>query len=237
MWRALNWELYCLVECDVDFIQVYQIWTPDHQGEFPKVGAPPRNEVVLGRAGYARNSRCQGLDLGMNESVSILETERLVLRELCSDDAGFILRLVNEPAWLRFIGDKGIKTLEDARSYILKGPVEMYARHGFGLWLVELKEGSIAVGICGLIKRESLEDIDLGFAFIPDYWRRGYAFESAKAVMVYGKEKLRLKRIVAVMSPDNYASGRLLEKLGFHFERMVRLSDDAPEVKLYAVAV
>jgi RimJ/RimL family protein N-acetyltransferase len=169
--------------------------------------------------------------------LKIFETERLVLRELCIDDAVFILQLVNEPSWLRFIGDKGIKTLEAARNYILKGPVEMYARLGFGLWLVELKEGSIPVGICGLIKRESLKDIDIGFAFLPAYWRRGYAFESASAAMAYGKKALELKRIVAVMSPDNYASDRLLEKLGFRFERMVRLPGDAPEIRLYAAAV
>ncbi len=169
--------------------------------------------------------------------MNVLETERLVLRELCADDAVFILQLVNEPSWLRFIGDKGIKTLEAARNYILKGPVEMCGRLGFGLWLVELKEGGIPVGICGLIKRESLEDIDIGFAFLPAYWRRGHALEAASAAMSYGKKALRLKRIVAVMSPDNYASDRLLEKLGFRFERMVRLSSGAPEIKLYAAAV
>ena len=169
--------------------------------------------------------------------MKVLETERLVLRELCTDDAAFILQLVNEPSWLRFIGDKGIKTLEAARNYILKGPVEMYARVGFGLWLVELKEENIPVGICGLIKRESLEDIDIGFAFLPAYWRRGYAFESASAAISYGKKAFGLKKIVAVMAPDNYASDRLLAKLGFSFERMVRLSSGAPEIKLYAAAV
>jgi RimJ/RimL family protein N-acetyltransferase len=168
---------------------------------------------------------------------SPVETERLLLRELCADDAKFILRLVNEQSWLRFIGDKGVKTLEAARDYILKGPMEMYARLGFGLWLVELKEGSIPIGICGLIKRESLEDVDIGFAFLPEHWKKGYAFESASAAMSYGKKVLRLNRIVAVMSPDNDASDRLLQKLGFHFERMVRLSGGAQDIKLYAAAV
>jgi RimJ/RimL family protein N-acetyltransferase len=169
--------------------------------------------------------------------LQILETERLVLRELGDNDAPFILQLVNEPSWVRFIGDKGIKTVEAARGYIQKGPVEMYARFGFGLWLVELKEERVPIGICGLIKRESLDDIDIGFAFLPAYWRRGYAFESASATMSYGKNKFGLKRLVAVMAPDNNASDRLLGKLGFRFERMVQLSNGAPEVKLYAAAI
>ncbi len=168
--------------------------------------------------------------------MTILETDRLILRELTTDDAAFILRLVNEPAWLRFIGDKGIKTLEAAEAYILKGPRAMYGRFGFGLWLVELKEGQTPIGICGLIKRDSLEDVDLGFAFLPAYWKRGYAYESACATMAFAKNKFDLKRVVAVMSPDNDASHRLLTKLGFCFERMAQLSNGAPEIKLYAAA-
>jgi|SRR3954471_3679285 RimJ/RimL family protein N-acetyltransferase len=170
-------------------------------------------------------------------ALKILETERLVLREVCGEDAAFILQLVNEPSWLRYIGDKHIKTLEAAQNYILKGPVEMYARLGFGLWVAELKEVNTPIGICGLIKRDSLNDIDIGFAFLPAYWRRGYAFESASATMSYAQKSLGLKRIIAVMSPDNYASDRLLEKLGFRFERMVRLANGAPEIKLYAAAL
>ena len=169
--------------------------------------------------------------------MKILETERLILRELCDGDAEFILQLVNETSWLRYIGDKGIKTVEAAEDYIRNGPVKMYARFGFGLWLVELKEGGVPIGICGLIKRETLEDIDLGFAFLPAYWRRGYAFESASATMAHGWKTFGLKRIVAIMSPDNHASHCLLEKLGFRFERMMRLSSNAPEIKLYATAV
>ena len=169
--------------------------------------------------------------------MNILETERLILRELTADDAAFILQLVNEPAWLRFIGDKGIKTLEAAQAYILTGPREMYTRFGFGLWLVELKETRAPIGICGLIKRDSLDDIDLGFAFLAAYWKRGYAYESALATIAYGKKKFGLKRIVAVMSPDNEASHRLLTKLGFRFERMVQVSSRAPEIKLYAATI
>lgn len=164
-----------------------------------------------------------------------IETERLILRQLTTNDAEFILELLNEPSWLRFIGDKGVRTLEDARNYILNGPVDMYARLGFGLYLTELKESGVSIGICGLIKRDSLEDVDIGFAFLPAYWSKGYAIESAFAVMEYGKNVLALNRIVAITNPDNHSSIRLLEKLGMNFERIIKLSDDADEVKLFGI--
>jgi RimJ/RimL family protein N-acetyltransferase len=153
---------------------------------------------------------------------------------MSTDDAEFILELLNEPSFLRFIGDKGVRTLDDARNYILNGPVDMYNRLGFGLYLTELKEGAVPIGICGLIKRDSLEDVDIGFAFLPKFWSKGYAYEAANAVMTYGKTVLGINRIVAITSPDNYASGRLLEKLGLRFERMIHLSQDAAEVRLFA---
>ncbi|AUB44101.1 Protein N-acetyltransferase, RimJ/RimL family (plasmid) [Nostoc flagelliforme CCNUN1] len=120
----------------------------------------------------------------------VLETERLVLRRLSVEDSEFILEILNDPLWLRFIGDKGVRTLDDAREYILKNPVAMYERFGFGLYLVELKEKSVSIGICGLIKRDSLEDVDIGFAFLPKFRGKGYAYESASAVMMYGEEPL-----------------------------------------------
>ena len=167
----------------------------------------------------------------------VLETDRLVLRHLCEDDASFILALLNEPSFLQFIGDKGVRTLEDARNYILTGPMEMYSRLGFGLYLVESKDSHLSMGMCGLIKRDTLEDVDIGFAFSPQFWGQGYAYEAAAAVMLYGKEALKLKRIVAITSPDNQASGRLLEKLGFRFDRMLRLSAEAEEVRLFVSGV
>jgi len=167
-------------------------------------------------------------------TLKVLETDRLNLRLLSTDDAEFILELLNEPSFLRFIGDKGVRTLDDARDYILNGPVDMYNRLGFGLYLTELKESGVPIGLCGLIKRDGLEDVDIGFAYLPKFWARGYAYESAAAVMAYGKTVLGLNRIVAITSPDNYASGRLLEKLGLRFERVIHLSNDAPEVRLFA---
>ncbi|MDX6694375.1 MAG: hypothetical protein QOF02_1978 [Blastocatellia bacterium] len=127
-----------------------------------------------------------------------------------------------------------MRTIEDARDYILKGPIEMYRQKGFGLYLTEVKEGGIPIGICGLIKRDSLEDVDIGFAFLPGYRGKGYAYEAAAATMEYGKNVLGLNRIVAITSPDNHSSARLLEKLGFQFEKMVRLTTDNQESKLFA---
>lgn len=168
--------------------------------------------------------------------MKVLETARLALRWIETDDADFILQLVNEPSWLRFIGDKGIRTVEDARTYIEEGPVSMYLRLGFGLYLVELKESGEPIGICGLIKRDALEDVDLGFAFLPAFWGKGYAFESAAAVMDYGRRAFAPPRLLAITSQDNEISVRLLEKLGFHFERLTRLAPDAAEVKVFATA-
>ncbi len=118
----------------------------------------------------------------------VFETDRLVLRRLTVDDSGFILRLLNEPSFLQQIGDRGVRNLADAKQYILSGPIASYERHGFGLFLVELKDGLVPIGICGLLKRDALDDVDVGFAFVPESWSKGYAFESASAVLAYAHE-------------------------------------------------
>ena len=169
--------------------------------------------------------------------MNILETDRLILCKLSLDDADFILELLNDPSFLRFIGDKGVKTLADARDYILHGPMDSYDRHGFGLYLTKLKDGDVPIGICGLLKREALEDVDVGFAFLPQFSGKGYATESASTVLAYGRNVLGINRIVAVTSPDNNASINILAKLGLRFEKMVKLSDDAPEGKLFGPGV
>ncbi len=163
----------------------------------------------------------------------LLETDRLILRKLCADDAEFVLELLNEPSFLRYIGDKGVRNLGDARRYILNGPVDSYAKNGFGLYLVELKENRLPIGISGLVKRDTLPDADIGFAFLPAYWSKGYAVESAAAVMNYARETLKLDRILAITSLDNDASAKLLGKIGLRFERMIKLSEDASDVKLF----
>jgi RimJ/RimL family protein N-acetyltransferase len=162
-----------------------------------------------------------------------LTTKRLVLRELAVTDAAFILRLLNEPSFLQFIGDKGVRNLDDARQYILNGPVESYKGHGFGLYLVSLKNDNTPMGMCGLLKRESLPDVDIGFAFLPEFWNNGYAFESASAVLFYGKDVLKLTRIVAITNKDNDASARLLNKLGLLFDRLINLPGDRDETRLF----
>jgi RimJ/RimL family protein N-acetyltransferase len=155
--------------------------------------------------------------------MTVLQTGRMALRKLTTDDAPFIRELVNEPSWIRFIGDRNVRSDDDARAYLVRGPIAMYERHGFGLWLCESRETGEPLGMCGLIKRDTLEDVDLGFAFLPRYWGQGYAHESAAAVLAYGREVLELDRIVAITSPDNEASIRLLEKLGFTLEKSFEL--------------
>jgi RimJ/RimL family protein N-acetyltransferase len=166
-------------------------------------------------------------------SMIVLETERLILRRLSTDDAEFMLELLNEPSFLRYIGDRGVRNLEQAAQYILDRLVASYERNGFGLYLVELKESGIPIGISGLVKRDILLDADIGFAFLPAYWSKGYAIESAAAVMNHAREDLGLTRIVAINSPDNEASEKLLGKIGLRFERLIKLSEDAEEVRLF----
>lgn len=166
---------------------------------------------------------------------SILETDRLALCELRANDAPFILELLNDPSFVRHVGDKNVRTLDGARDYIANGPADSYARHGFGLYLVKLKnEVGTPIGICGLLKRDGLEDVDIGYAFLPDFRKQGFAVEAAVATLEYGRRVLGLVRIVAVTSVENEASARLLARLGMTFERMVRLSDDGDECRLFA---
>jgi RimJ/RimL family protein N-acetyltransferase len=167
--------------------------------------------------------------------MKVLETERLIVRRLAPDgDAAFILELLNDPSFIRFIGDKGVRTLDDARNYILNGPVASYERFGFGLCAVHLKDANVAIGICGLLKRDTLPHADIGFAFLPAYCNQGYAFESAAAVMKHARDVLGVNEILAITSPDNEASAKLLGKIGFRFEKLTKLTDDADEVKLFS---
>jgi RimJ/RimL family protein N-acetyltransferase len=165
--------------------------------------------------------------------MTVLDTQRLSLRELTPDDAQFILKLLNEPSFLRYIGDKKVRNLEDARQYILNGPVASYERNGFGLYLVELKESYTPIGMCGFLKREDLPDPDIGFAFLPEFWSKGFAFEAAAALLQDGRERLRLQRILAITSLDNDASVKLLERLEFSFDRVITLAAGREQVKLF----
>ena len=165
--------------------------------------------------------------------MTVCETRRLRLRHLTSHDAAFILELLNDPEFIRNIGDRGVRSLEDAQRYIQSGPVAGYQKSGFGLYLVELKEDGTPIGICGLLKRDYLEDVDVGFAVHPAFRHQGYAFEAAEAVIRHGREVLGLQRIVAIVSPDNHASIKLLRRLGLQYERNVRASDVDRETALF----
>jgi len=164
----------------------------------------------------------------------VLETDRLILRKLEPEDAELILDLLNQPSYLQFIGDKEVRTLDDARRYILQGPMASYECFGFGLYLTLLREGDVPIGICGLVKRDTLPDVDIGFAFLPQFWSKGYAVESASAVLAYGRSVVGLKRIVAITTLDNRGSIRVLERIGLRFERRVRLTEDEPELNLFS---
>jgi len=166
--------------------------------------------------------------------VTVLETGRLVLAQLSGRDAEFICGLLNEPSFLRYIGDRGVRTTDDARRYILDGPIASYARYGFGLLRVGLKVSDTPIGICGVLKRDTLPEPDLGFSLLPAFWSNGYAQEATSAVMQHARGPLGLGRILAITSVDNEPSIRLLGKLDFRFERMIQLGDDTTELRLFA---
>jgi [ribosomal protein S5]-alanine N-acetyltransferase len=171
----------------------------------------------------------------MGSSV-LLETERLQLRELSAssaEDAAFMLRLLNEPSFLRNIGDRGVRSLEDACAYMAKGPIDSYRTHGHGLYRVDVKASGATAGLCGLVRRKGLDGPDLGYAFLPEFWSQGYAMESARAVLAYARDTLALNRVRAIVDPANTGSIRVLQKLGFGFERMVQLSEDDIALNLF----
>lgn len=157
--------------------------------------------------------------------MQITETRRLKIRQLSKDDAAFILALVNQPAWLAHIGDKNVHSLVDAENYIINGPVSMYAEYGYGLYLVELLSDTKPIGICGLIKRENLPGPDIGFAFLSEYWHLGYAFESATAVISNAINNHKSENILAITTVDNHSSIKLLDKLGFEFDKSIEDND------------
>lgn len=166
--------------------------------------------------------------------MTILETERLNLRHFSVEDVPFILELLNEPSFIQNIADRGVRTLEDARNYLRNGPLASYDRYGFGLFAVVLKTTGVTIGMCGLIKRDNLPDVDIGFAFLPRYWGKGYAYEAAAAVLTYGREVHQLTRIVAIVLPSNTGSINVLQKLGLTFEQMITWPEDGSQLKLFA---
>jgi [ribosomal protein S5]-alanine N-acetyltransferase len=181
--------------------------------------------------------RARGARVTGGRPFHVLNTARLTLRELTADDAPFIVELLNDPDWIRYIGERNVRTAEDARRYLEQGPIAMYRDAGFGLYLVTLSSNGTPIGLCGLIRREGLDDVDIGFAFLPAWRGAGYAREASLAVLDEGRDRFALRRVVAIVSPDNAASIGLLERLGFAFERRMRYASEGDEVALYARAL
>lgn len=163
--------------------------------------------------------------------MTILETDRLILREMNAGDAAFILDLLNQPSFIKYIGDRGVRDLDGSRDFIENRYRASYSVNGYGLYTVELKETSRQIGMCGFVKRDTLPGPDIGFAFLPQYEKKGYAYESAAAVMDYGREILGFDRVLAITTIDNEASGKLLEKLGFAFDKFTE--SDGETLKLF----
>lgn len=158
--------------------------------------------------------------------MKILETERLILREIIESDAEFILDLLNQPSFIKYIGDRNVRTVEDAKNFLETRYRKSYQDNGYGLYLVELKSDYSKLGICGFVKRDNFQYADIGFAFLPQFERKGYAFESASALMKYGKEVLDFKEVLAITTQDNESSGRLLEKLNFKFDELIEMPNN-----------
>jgi RimJ/RimL family protein N-acetyltransferase len=172
--------------------------------------------------------------LNLVKSMLICETERLIICQLTVHDAPFVFSLLNTPTWIQFIGDRGIRNIDEARVYLLNGPIASYKRFGFGLFLIKLKEGDIAIGMSGLIRRDGLENVDIGFALHPDYTGKGYAFESTSAVMHYAREVLKLPVIDAITTEDNTHSIALLGKIGLRYKKMVTLPGNPKAYMLFS---
>lgn len=164
---------------------------------------------------------------------TILETARLRLRTVAPDDAAFYLGLVNDPAFITNIGDRGIRTLDAARDALASGPMLMYVSRGHSLYIVERRTDGAAIGMCGLIKRDTLADVDIGYAMLPAYRGQGYCGEAAAAVLAHARDTLGLRRLVAICSPANTASNALLQKIGLRFERLVHLTPEDSGTNLY----
>ena len=167
--------------------------------------------------------------------MAVAETNRLIISKLTKKDAAFFLDLVNSPNWIKYIGDRNLKTVKDAKDYLKNGTIKSYNNYGFGFYKLQLKEeGLKSIGTCGLVKRDQLDDVDIGFAMLPEYEGRGFGYESSLAVLKLAKEKFNLKKIVAITLPTNHNSIKLLEKLGLTYEKRVKPFEDDEELLLFA---
>ena len=164
-------------------------------------------------------------------------TDRLRLRRLTADDAPLMLAIWNDPAFMRFVVDRGIRRLDEARDAMRDGVLSLYAEYGYGPYAMELRRTGEPIGICGLFRRESLDRPDIGFAVLPEFRGQGYVYEAARSVLDYAQEQLKLPHLAAIVSPSNAASVAIIRKLGLEFERMQRLRDDDGDVAVYGVTL
>lgn len=165
----------------------------------------------------------------------IMETERLRLREFDSTDGELIFALLNSPGWLKYIGSRSISTIDDAVNYIDTKLRKSYRESGFGFYLVELKASGEKAGMCGLVKRDGLDDVDIGFALLPEFENKGYAYESSQCVINYAVKKLNINKLAAITLPNNLPSIKLLEKLGMKFDKKINIPGDPEELLLYTM--
>ncbi len=166
--------------------------------------------------------------------MNLITTDRLLINRITIDDAGFILELMNDKDWIKNIGDKGVRTIEDAQAYIQNRFLKTYIESNYGFYTMNLKNTLQIIGIVGLVDRKGIDHIDIGYGILPEFRGKGYAFEAAKAIYDYGYQELNLEKIVAIVNPDNLPSIKLLSKLGLEFEKMVRLPDEEIEILLYS---
>jgi len=164
----------------------------------------------------------------------VLSTERLRLRWANLQDADFVLDLLNQPSWIANIGDRNVRTLEQAEDWIAARLVMAYRTQGFGFWIVERSTDGERLGICGLTKRDTLPEVDVGYAFLPVHWGRGYAREAAAACLAHGRDRLHLRRVLAITGPDNLASSRVLEAIGMQFVEQRVLAGETRQTRIYA---
>lgn len=164
----------------------------------------------------------------------VAETERLIIRKFTQKDAGFFKILTNTPHWLKYIGDRNINTLEDSKNYLKNGSLKSYKDHGFGFYVLQLKSNGTPIGTCGLIKREQLEHVDLGFALLPEYEGLGFGYESSKAIISLARIQFKLEKLLAITLPQNTNSIKLIAKLGFQLEKREKLFEDDEELLLFA---
>jgi RimJ/RimL family protein N-acetyltransferase len=163
----------------------------------------------------------------------ICETARLRLREFTEADAAYIVQQLNEPSFIRNIADRGVRTLDDAKLFLRDRLIASYREHGHGMWAVELKTDQTVIGMCGILRREGLDEADVGYAFLPAHWSRGYAAEAAVAAIQWAKQHLNKTHLLAIVNNDNKGSIALLDKLGFVYQRMIALYPNEPEIRLY----